>query len=184
MPNEISNSEDIIDSRDVIARVDELESDIESWNEDLNDHRIEITDKVDEIEELEDRSQELDDDKDEAEIAEIENLVDSLNSEIDDIESNITTIEFDIAEAQDELDPIKSLAEGCEGYAADWNYGEALIRDSYFEEYCKELVSDIGDLPATLPGYIENNIDWSGVADDLRIDYTSIDFNSITYWIR
>lgn len=182
MANVISNSEDIIDSRDVIACVDELESDISAWQDDLNDHQIEITDKEDEIEELENRSQELDDDDDDDEIAEIENLVDNLNSEISDIEGNITTIEFDISEAQEELNPLKSLAEDCEGYAADWNYGEALIRDSYFEDYARQLAEDIGSISNNL--WPACHIDWTAAAEALQMDYTSVDFDGVEYWIR
>jgi len=184
MANEVDNSEDIIDSRDVIARIDELESDISGWEEDTNDHRIEIEDKEAEIDELEDKSQELDDEDDADEIAEIENAVDSLRSEIQELEDNITTIENDIAEANEELEPIKSLAEDAEGYAPDWEYGTALIRDSYFEEYAKDLIQDIGDLPQDIPSYIENNIDWEGVASDIQMDYTSVDFDGVEYWLR
>jgi len=184
MANEVDNSEDIIDSRDVIARIDELEADIESWEEDLGDHRIEIEDKESEIEELEDKSQELDDEKDAGEIAEIENAVDSLRSEIQELEDNIRVIENDIEEANEELKPIKSLADDAESYAPDWSYGAALIHDSYFEEYAKELVQDIGDLPQDIPSYIENNIDWEGVASDIQIDYASVDFDGVEYWIR
>ena len=72
---------------------------------------------------------------------------------------------------------------GDEQWNGDW-YPLTFIRDSYFEEYAEELVKEIGDLPKFLPEYIENNIDWEGVADDLKVDYTSGEFDGVTYWAR
>lgn len=89
--------------------------------------------------------------------------------------------EFDDG-AQEELAALKSLAEEASGYAADWEYGETLIRDSYFVEYCQELLEDCGDLPKDLPHYIE--IDWKATARNIRMDYTSVNFDGVTYWIR
>lgn len=184
MAYQVDNSEDVIDSRDVIARIDELESDISGWEDDIEDHQTDIADKESEITDEEASSSELDDDKDADEIAEIENNIESLQSDIDSMEDNINTIRNDITEAQEELNPLKELASDAEGYSADWSYGEALIRDTYFEEYAKQLVQDIGVLPDNIPGYIENNIDWEGVASDIQMDYTSVDFDGVEYWIR
>ena len=184
MANEVDNSEDIIDSRDVIARIAELESDIESWEGDIEEHQNEIIDLESEIISKELESSELDDDIDAFELEELEDNIENLQSDIDSIEDNISTIRNDITEAEEELTPLTELASYAENYAGDWQYGEALIRDSYFTEYAKQLVTDIGDLPFNLPGYIENNIDWSGVADDIQMDYTSVDFDGVEYWIR
>lgn len=67
-------------------------------------------------------------------------------------------------------------------------YGDSiestLISDDYFEDYCKELVTDLGYLPQDLPGFISSNIDWEGVADDLRVDYTNITLDGEDYLIR
>jgi hypothetical protein len=66
----------------------------------------------------------------------------------------------------------------------EFDYGITLIPEDYFVEYCKDLVSDIGDLPRDLPFYIENNIDWDGVADDLKQDYSEVEFRGETYLYR
>lgn len=78
---------------------------------------------------------------------------------------------------------LTDLAEECEGYS-EWEHGETLIRDSYFTAYAEELVHDCADLPKDLPDYIARNIDWKGVADDLKVDYTMVDFGGVDYWIR
>jgi hypothetical protein len=118
MANEISNTDDVIDSRDVIARIEELEAQ---------------------------------DERDESET--------------------------------DELAALKALADEASGYAADWEHGETLIRDSYFEEYAQELAEDCGmvNANATWPN---NCIDWDQAARELQMDYTAVDFDGVTYWIR
>lgn len=81
-----------------------------------------------------------------------------------------------------ELAALKSLAEQAEGYAADWHHGETLIRESYFTEYAQELCEDIGDLPKDLPHYIV--IDWEATADNLKFDYTEVNFDGVAYLVR
>lgn len=46
----------------------------------------------------------------------------------------------------------------------------------------EELCKDIGDIPRGMPSYIE--IDWEKTADNLKVDYTAVDFDGETYWIR
>ncbi len=89
----------------------------------------------------------------------------------------------DCDEAQTEYDKLKALADGASDYAADWEYGETLIRDSYFQEYAQDLAEDIGAVnsDATWPN---NCIDWKQAARELQMDYTAVDFDGVTYWIR
>lgn len=84
----------------------------------------------------------------------------------------------------DEYDSLNALQEQCVDYVSDWEYGVSLIRESYFTEYCRELVIDIGDIPSELPWYIEDHIDWKGVARELSADYMEVDFNGVTYFVR
>ena len=77
-----------------------------------------------------------------------------------------------INELEDEID------------SREWEYGLQLIDEDDFQDYCEELVSDIGDLPKDLPSYIANNIDWEGVAEDLKVDYSEVEFRGINYLYR
>lgn len=117
MTKELTNTEDIIDSRDIIARIEELES-MEPRDED----------------------------------------------------------------EETELKGLKALAEEAEG-CADWPYGETLIRDSYFVEYAEQLAEDIGAInrDSTWPN---DCIDWDRAAEQLQMDYTSVDFDGVIYWLR
>ena len=86
-----------------------------------------------------------------------------------------------LSEAQ-ELAALERLAEEGAGYAADWIYGETLIRDSYFVEYVREMLEDCNDIPRNLPHYV--HIDWERTARDVQMDYTAVEFDGVTYWIR
>lgn len=125
--NTISNWDDVIDSRDVIDRIDELKD------------------------------------------------------ERDDLEGDAIT-KFDESDDGQELKVLQALAEEASGYAADWEHGETLIRESYFVKYCQDLLDDLGELPKDLPSYIA--IDWDETADNLKVDYTEVDFEGVTYLIR
>jgi hypothetical protein len=83
-------------------------------------------------------------------------------------------------EAQ-ELAALERLAEEGAGYAADWHYGVTLIRDSYLVEYVREIVENNPDIPE-LPDYLR--IDWNATADEFKQDYTAVEFDGVTYWIR
>ncbi len=146
----VDNSCDVIDSRDVIERIAELQ---------------ELADAVSEAE---------------SELADMDN---ASAEEIEAAEEALTDAqaEFD-DDAQEELAALKSLAEEASGYAADWEYGETLIRDSYFTEYCQQMLEDCGELPRDFPHYIE--IDWEATARNIRMDYALVDFAGVTYWIR
>ncbi len=74
------------------------------------------------------------------------------------------------------------LAKQGEDYAADWEYGETLVRDSYFQEYAQELCDASGEILKDFPYYIV--IDWEATARNIQQDYTSIDFDGVTYWVR
>lgn len=135
MTAEISNTDDIIDSRDVIERLAELREELK------NDASGEV-----------------------------------LFSE----DPNERAILRD--EARAALDSLVNLAEQGETFA-DWEHGEALIRDSYFEDYAAELAEDIGAISPDA-GWPAHCIDWERAARELRMDYTSVEFDGVTYWGR
>lgn len=106
-----------------------------------------------------------------------------LQDELEDAEAYKTMKEDDeYKEEKEELTALLSLAE--EGEASpDWQYGETLIRDSYFTEYAQQLAEDIGAIGN------DNHwplmfIDWEAAADCLKYDYISVDFDGQEYWIR
>lgn len=138
MENTISNMDDVIDSRDVIERIEELTTERDAL---------------------------------EAECAEP-----GEGAPLQELEA------WD-EDNSDELRALLALQEEAEGYCPDWTYGAQLIRDSYFEDYAQELAEDCGDFD-NAARWPYNCIDWERAARELQSDYTAVDFDGVTYWVR
>lgn len=151
-----SNTDNVIDSRDVIARID-----------DLQDERDTLESA------LEDAQAAFDDGEDDPERPAMQ----------DDVDAARTALAvWDEGEDGLELHALKALADEAEGYSPDWKHGTTLIAEDYFPEYCQQLLADIGDLPRNLPDYLV--IDWDATAENLKADYTEVDFDGTAYLIR
>lgn len=124
---EITNYDDVIDSRDVIERIEELE------NELSGDYVLDGAYSLEDIEEF-----------------------------------------------KKELETLQRLAEEAEQYSADWGYGSTLIRYDYFEEYMDDMIDECYDIPRNLPSFMIITLDYEA----LRMDYSEIEFNGVTYYIR
>lgn len=86
-----------------------------------------------------------------------------------------------------ELQTLSSIMDKLKGQGGDerWRgawYPLTLIHENYFVEAMRELLEDIGDIPRELPSYIV--IDWEATADNLRVDYSSVEIEGHTYWFR
>lgn len=87
-----------------------------------------------------------------------------------------------------ELTSLEALLEECKGnggdeqWEGDW-YPVTLIHDDYFVDHAQELADDIGAAThnAVWP---YTCIDWDKAADELQMDYTSVEFAGQTYWTR
>lgn len=92
------------------------------------------------------------------------------------------------AENGEELATLEALLAECKGaggdeqWEGDW-YPVTLVRDSYFEDYAQELADDIGAINTEI-GWPNNCIDWGRAARELQQDYTSVEFDDVTYWTR
>ena len=84
---------------------------------------------------------------------------------------------------EDELQKLTAFESEIRDYCPDYDYGEALIHDAYFEEYAQELASDIGAISPNMT-WPCNCIDWKAAARALQEDYTSAEFDGQTYWFR
>lgn len=141
---EISNADDVIDSRDVIARIEELQNEKDNFQD---ENELPNSDLLDMTE-----------------------------------EQNIQWMEWDESDEGQELKALIALQNDANG-SPDWEYGETLIRDSYFEDYAQELAEDIGAInkDATWPN---DCIDWKKAASELQYDYMQVNFDGVDYWIR
>lgn len=196
---------DYINSEDVIENVDELENDIQTLKEELD----ELTQELDFLEgdinalsyERNRQRQELDilvSDRTEREdkglsAADIAEKIEDTNTRLRETEDTIKANETDIdmlngrinrhreriSETKEELKPYKDLAEQCQNYG-DWKHGTRLIRKKEFKNYAQEFAEDIGavDKRADWP---MNCIDWDQAANELENDYSSFYFDGEEY---
>lgn len=136
MPATFNSTDDIIDLRDVIARIEQLEALRQPGSIDLGNEEDNEADQ------------------------------DSLFAELATLETFIAGLKG---------------AGGDEQWRGDW-YPVTLIARSYFVDYCKDLVSDIGDLPRDIPSYLE--IDWTKTARNLEVDYSTVEFDGNEFLYR
>lgn len=140
---ELDLNADIIDVRDIIARLEALEGEQESWMLIAPDGT-----------ETPDPSGWIDSNTDDA--AEL---------------AILTSI----------LSDLKGYG-GDEQWRGDW-YPLTLIADNYFETYAEELADDIGAIDRDARWPI-NCIDWEAAANQLKVDYSTIEIEGDKYWYR
>ena len=144
----IDNSQDIIDSRDVISRIEELEGDREA-----------LVDAVSEAQET------LDASTDDA---------DRMSCQITLREAQDELTEWGDSDEAKELKCLKALADEMEN-ECEWESGTALIRESYFEDYARQTAEDLG-LISSDTQWPATCIDWEMAAKELLNDYSTVTF--------
>jgi len=111
---------------------------------------------------------------------EISNTDDCINSR--NIQERIDHLEsLDEEEDKEELQSLLSFKE--EVQSEEWDSGIGFIRESYFREYTEEFAEDIGAIGRDRTWPL-NHIDWEAAANELLIDYSSVEFDGITYYYR
>ena len=105
-----------------------------------------------------------------------------LESERDAIKDPAELSEWQEGDDGEELKALIELRDGCE-CVSDWDFGEVLIRDSFFERYAVQLAEDCGMIPSDLQ-WPCTCIDWAEAARELQMDYTSVTFAGEDYWVR
>ena len=151
--------DDVIDSRDVIARIEALQEERQDLKDEIDTLEVQYNDWISE---------------------------DVTISSVQDVEADIASAEKTLKEWDDEnkqeLDALLALQDEASG-SPDWQYGEGLIRHSYFKDYAQDLAEDCGLLENanTWPGRC---IDWDQAAEELKMDYFSVDFDGVEYLIR
>lgn len=72
---------------------------------------------------------------------------------------------------------------GGKQWRGDW-YPVTLIRESYWEDYARDFAEGIYGGALADAQWPFNRIDWEKAASDLQIDYTSIEYDGVTYYYR
>lgn len=138
MTSNVDNSQDVLDSRFIIERIDELKAE---WSEATGD---------------------------------------------DESDYQLSQDDWSLGLGDDgaaEIVALLALAEEGENSAEDWAFGATLVRDSYFTEYAQQLAEDIGAISKDA-AWPTCHIDWDAAAASLQQDYSQVDFDGVTYWVR
>ena len=151
--------------------MEELQGERDALDQDIEGYRDELDSLKADLESAEEAEDDTDD---------IHEGIGRVNNEIGAAEESLR--EWD-EEYGEELAVLVKLNEQGESYGADWGHGATLIRDSYFEDYAKELANEIGAIDSKA-GWPNNCIDWERAARELQQDYTCISFDGVDYWVR
>jgi len=103
-------------------------------------------------------------------------------SDISEVDFNLEGFKELNGEEIEEYEEIKSFCNELEEYAPDFPHGESIIHENYFEDYARQLVEDCGYISKDFPSWIA--IDWESTAEAVKQDYTGVDFQGSTYYIR
>lgn len=114
----------------------------------------------------------------------LEEAVDKAKDAVEDAESALEDAESNFSE--DDAEELKKLEdlrdEVGERRGRINDEGGPFVHEDDFTEYAQELCEDIGDVPRDLPSYIE--IDWDRTANNLKVDYSSVEWDGDTYLYR
>ena len=168
----ISNTDNVIDSRNIVKRIDELTGDFQAL--------------VDDIEAAEtDEEREMAFSTLSAWLIGDTDIVPDLKAlegiSFDDVS--------DWAESDDahELKALLALADEAD-CSPDWSYGGVLLHEDYFTVYIEELINDCYELPKEFNSgawpWRHMTIDYEAAADEAKQDYMEVNFDGETYWIR
>lgn len=112
-------------------------------------------------------------------------LEDAVNDAAED-EDALAAAEQALADWDDEhgeqYEALKEFCDSAEQYCADWVHGVQLILDEHWTEYAEQLTDDLGALPSGIPEWVV--IDWEQTAENLKADYTAVEWGAYTYWVR
>lgn len=170
LADRVDNTNDIIDSRDILERIEELETELSSveCGECSGSGHAPMPEDADE-----------DAGPKPAECAHCDG-----RGTVSLLDREAMPEEAEHNAAFTELEKLRALVEEIEANAGDSaRDGVTLIRDNYFETYARELADDIGAVNKDL-SWPNNCIDWERAAEELKMDYSIVDHDGTDYWVR
>jgi hypothetical protein len=180
-----STSDQVIDSRDVIERIEELEGEKEALSDAVVTAQENWDAKHEAITDARSEARENDDDTQEEALNDaVERASDALDDAKESLDdANAALKEWTDGDEGQELKALLALQDEAEGYSGDWKYGATLIREDHFIAYAQDLADDIGAIDKNVK-WPMNHIDWDAAAEELKQDYTEVDFDGTTYLVQ
>lgn len=165
MTKELSEltSQDVFDSRDLIERLEELKEERESLREAIEDAQEVVSQTYTAREE----------NPNEQTVAAHHEAME------DERKAREELSEWD-KDYKEELDELERINDECSGYG-DWEHGEAMISEDYFEDYAQELAEELGAVGKNSSWIV---IDWESTANNLKQDYSEVEIDGKTWYYR
>lgn len=163
----ISNTTNVVDFRDVIERMEELQDTIFDALQSSQEQAK--PDKPDDPDEDEEEPKSLAEQK--------EDMIDWL----DDLEPGTileSIMKSALSYVQEEIQEYVTLNQLKKDIGTD---DATLIHESYFQTYAEQLAEDIGAISRDTKWPL-NHIDWEAAAEELKSDYSTVDWNGETYY--
>lgn len=122
----------------------------------------------------------------------LENKIEELREDITDETPHDAEVWLDIAKAkneladwkeeyQEELDELNALENEI---GREWMHGETLIPEDAFKDYAMDLADDLHGSAVRDAAWPFSCIDWDQAADYLCMDYSSCEYQGVTYLFR
>jgi hypothetical protein len=159
-------NDNMIDSRDLINRLDELQDAYDQIQEEADRLDLVLRDAKTCLEDVNDFPEErlqLEDDLQEAQEEYDAYDLKKLQADFEDLE---------------ELEELKRVDAECDG--GDWRYGTTLVSRYGWEEYCDDMIQECENLPKDLPYFVKIVIDY----DAMEQDYSSVMLDGYEYLYR
>ena len=83
---------------------------------------------------------------------------------------------------KDELEEIENINEIEDEIGSEFDYGCTLIHEDSFQEYCEELLEELGYVPKDFPTWIE--IDYEATSENMKQDYSELVYDGENYFYR
>lgn len=163
--HDIDNSVDVLDIRDLINRIEELRAD-----------RANLSDEVEEAQTDMTFASHGDGDT-------TGELTERLNV------ATAALAAWNAGDEAEELRTLESFVEEMKDYGGDhqWEgdwYPVTLVRDSYWDDYAREFAEDIHGDKMREASWPFDCIDWEKAGRELQMDYSSAEYDGVTYWYR
>ncbi len=125
----------------------------------------------------------------------LDDFNDRFNTELDDFDEIETYLNDEASENidkderddfksywKDEYQQIEAINEVENAVGSEFTYGCTLIEEDDFEDYVEDMLIDCGYISKDFPTWIE--IDWSATAENVRQDYSELEYKGDTYYFR
>ena len=113
---------------------------------------------------------------------EIEEIEYEIEDDVFESEEEKNSLQSYLNEITEEFDTLNSVKEEW-GHDPSFEDGILFVREDCFSDYTETLVYDYV-IYDELPCWISAHIDWQAVADEILVDYQSIELNGTTYYGR